>query len=351
MLTIGVDFSKRTSVYSVLDSFGYRIKRCKVENDPVLMREFFKSLPEELIVLTMETTRNWGLYYETVKEQVDHFYLAHPVKMKAITQSETKNDQNDADMIARLTQSGFLPQAHISSLGTRQLRSLLRYRIFLVHERSAIRNQVQTLIDRNVWPSQRPQSFKSPFCQRGFAWLKSLALPEQERFILDQALRTYSQLTQSILEIEHYAQNQTVNLPGLEQLRTVPGFRKSKVHIYTVLLEIDTINRFSKARNLAHYAGLIPRERSSGDKYRTGRLVKQANKHLRTALIESVFGALLSDKHLKAYYQSVKQRAGSGAAVIATARKLSYAIYHVLKDQTNYKPYPPVTASGPLAAD
>ena len=352
MLTIGVDFSKRTSVYSVLDSLGHRIKRCKVENDPVLMSEFFKNLPEEPLVLAMEATRNWGLYYETVKDNVNHFLLAHPVKMKAITHSETKNDQNDADMIAKLTFSGFLPQAHISSLGTRQLRSLLRYRIFLVHQRSAIRNQVQTLIDRNVWPSERPRSFKSPFCRRGFTWLKGLQLPEQERFILDQALKAFNQLTQSILDIERYAQSQTLNLPGLEQLRTVPGFRTSRVHIYTVLLEIDTINRFSKARNLAHYAGLIPRERSSGDKHRTGHLVKQANKHLRTALIESVFGALLSDKNLKAYYQQVKERAGAGSAVIATARKLSYAIYHVLKDQTNYKSYPPpVTARGPLAAD
>ena len=349
MLTIGVDFSKRTSVYSVWDATGHRLQRCKLDNEPQVMRQFFQSLPAEPIQLAMEATRNWGLYYETVRGYVDHFYLAHPVKMKAITHSETKNDANDADLIARLTQSGFLPKAHISSLGTRQLRSLLRFRTFLVHQRTAVRNQVQTLIDRNVWPVQRPASFKNPFSRRGLAWLQALSLPERERFILTQCLATYTHVTHRITAIEREVERQAVDLPGLPYLRTVPGFHKSRVHLYTVLLEIDDIQRFQKARNLAHYAGLIPREHSSGDTHRTGALVKQANKHLRTALLESVFGAMLADRGLRAYYQSVKDRRGSGPAIIATTRKLSYAVYHVLKDQTAYRPFPPATASGPLA--
>ena len=351
MLTIGVDVSKRTSVYSVLDATGQRLKRCKLDNEPGVMRQFFEGLPAEPIQLAMEATRNWGLYYETIRGYVDHFYLAHPVKMKAITHSETKNDANDADLIARLTQSGFLPKAHISSLGTRQLRSLLRFRAFLVHQRTAVRNQVQTLIDRNVWPVQRPESFKNPFSRRGLAWLQALSLPERERFILTQCLATYVHLTHRIMAIEREVERQAVDLPGITYLRTVPGFHKSRVHLYTVLLEIDDIQRFQKARNLAHYAGLIPREHSSGDTHRTGALVKQANKHLRTALLESVFGAMLADRGLRAYYQSVKDRRGSGPAIIATTRKLSYAVYHVLKDQTAYRPSPPATASGPLAEE
>ena len=351
MITIGVDFSKRSSVYSVLDSEGKRVKRFKMENNPLLMKEFFEDLSDEPKELTMEATGNWGLYYETVKGYVDHFHLGHPLKMKAITQSENKNDNNDADMIAKLTRSGFLPKAHITSLGTRQLRSLLRFRLFMVRERTALRNQIQVLLDRNIWPCQRPGSFKNPLCQRGLVWLETLDLPDRERFILDQALKSFSHLGKQISDIEKYVQTESLELPGTEYLRTVPGFHKSKVHIYTVLLEIDDITRFKKARNLAHYAGLIPREHSSGDKHRTGHLVKQANSHLRGAILESVFGAITKDKSLRTYYQSVKLRRGSGPAIIATARKLSYAIYHVLKDRTCYKVLPSTTVSGPLTAE
>src|SRR3989338_5459680 len=63
MLTIGVDFSKRTSVYSVWDASGKRLQRCKLDNEPGVMRQFFQGLPAEPIQLAMEATRNWGLYY------------------------------------------------------------------------------------------------------------------------------------------------------------------------------------------------------------------------------------------------------------------------------------------------
>lgn len=348
MITIGVDFHKRTSSYCVLDEKGQRLKRCKLENRPELIEEFLRALPGPK-KLAMEATRNWGLFYETVKPHVDEFLLGHPKKMKAITESETKHDQKDAELIGRLAASGFFPQAHASSSNIRELRSVLRFRHFLVKERVALRNQTQILLDRNLWPCQRPTAFKNIFCQRGLVWLQSVLLPERERFILNRLIQTHQELTEKIKDLEIYIDQQAGDLPGINYLRTVPGFKKSKVHLFVTLVEIDNIQRFHKARHLAHYAGLIPSEHSSGDQHRTGRLVKGANQYLRLALIESTFGALRVDRALQHYYQSVKERRGSGAAIIACARKLSYAVYHVLKDRAPYQFYPPVTASGPLA--
>jgi len=337
MLTIGVDFHKRTSSYHVLDATGQKLKSCKMENTRDNIRNFIQSLPGPK-QLAMEATRNWGLYYDTVNDLVDEFHLGHPKKMKAISESETKNDQKDADTIARLLQSHFLPKAHVCSLTTRQLRSLLRFRHFLVTQRASVRHQVQILIDRNLWPNERPQNFKNLFCQRGLRWLNAITLPERERFILNQCLENYHQFSRKIHESETFIQQQTSALPGLQFLRTVPGFKISKVNAFIVLLEADDIRRFAKARRFAHYAGLIPREFSSGDKHRTGRLVKGANMFLRTALIESTLAAIRLDKGLKQYYKSVKANAGSSAAIIATARKLAYAVYFVLKEQRAYRP-------------
>jgi len=338
MITIGVDFHRRTSSYSVLDPYGRQIQRCKMENTKENIRTLIKNIPGPK-QLAMEATRNWGLYHDCVIDLVDQFYLGHPKKMKAITESETKNDQKDAELIARMSYSGFLPQAHVSSLNTRHLRSLLRFRHFLVGQRKSIRNQLQTLLDRNLWPNERPKSFKNPFCQRGIQWLEGLHLPERERFILNQCLNSFQQLTQRISELQDFITAQTLDLPGLSFIRSVPGFRRSQINCFIVLTEIDSIHRFRKARGLAHYAGLIPREHSSGDQHRTGRLVKEANMFLRTAFIESTFAAIRADKELKKYYKSVKERSGSSAAIIATARKLAYAIYYVLKEQRPYRSY------------
>lgn len=352
MITIGVDFHKQTSSYNLLDKKGQSMKRYKLPNDPDIIKDFLLSIPGEK-QLAMEATRSWGLYYECVKDLVDNFYLGHPKKMKAITNSETKNDKTDADMIAKLTYSGFLPKAFVSSIDIRQLRSLVRYRSYLVNQRRSVRNQVHSLIDRNVWPCHKPTSFKDIFCKRGRLWLSALSLHKRERFILDQCLQKFDQLNEQILSVESFIQSQEHDLPGAKYLRTVPGFKTSKVNLYCVLVELSDINRFRKAKGFAYYAGFIPKERSSGDKHITGRLIKGANMHLRTAIIESTLAAIRSDKGLQAYYKQVKSRRGSGSAIIATARKLSYAIFHVLKEQRAYKAHifvPPVAACHPSSA-
>jgi transposase len=336
MITIGVDFSKRTSVYHVLDEKGCKIKHCKLENRPETIQRFLETLPGRK-QLALEATRNWGLYHDCIKDYVDRFHLGHPKKMKAITESEIKNDQRDAELIAGLTYSGFLPEAHVSSQDTRQLRSLVRFRGFLVRSRASIRNQVQTLLDRNLWPCQRPSGFKNIFCQRGLRWLEAVPLAPRERLILDECLKSYQGLSQRILTLDERLEQESLHLAGLESLRTVPGFKRSRVNSLIVLLEADGIERFRKARGFAHYAGLVPREFSSGEKHRSGRLVKGANLHLRTALIESTLAAIRADQGLRAYYKQVKDRRGSGAAIVATARKLAYAVYWVLKEQRPYR--------------
>ena len=335
MVTIGVDFHKRTSTYQVLDANGNAIKRCKLNNDTQTIRTFIESLSQPKR-LAMEATRSWGLFYETTNDLVDQFYLGHPKKMVALTTAEIKNDNNDAMLIARLAHSGFLPQAHISTLPIRELRDVVRLRGFLVNQRRGIRNQIQTLLDRNIWPSDRPQSFKNPFCKKGLLWLNSIKLSDRERFILDESLNLFHELNKKIEIIQKFLQSQSMELPGLKHLRTVPGFASGGINAYCLLIEISDIARFRNSRGLLFYSGLIPREHSSGEKQRKGRLVKSANLHLRTVLIESTLAAIRQDKVLKAYYKKLKAKNGSGAAIIATARKLCCAIYYVLKEQ---KPY------------
>ena len=62
--------------------------------------------------------------------------------------------------------------------------------------------------------------------------------------------------------------------------------------------------------------------------------------HLRTVLIESTLSAIRTDPGLRVYYKRKKAQSGSGAAIIATARKLCMSIYYVLKEQRAYRPEP-----------
>ena len=121
----------------------------------------------------------------------------------------------------------------------------------------------------------------------------------------------------------------------MELLQSVPAM-KGKVLNYTILSEIDGIEHFKNSNTLVSYAGLIPRDKSSGQKLRKGRLKTECNEFLKWAMLEAVFPAIRKDRGLRDYYFEVKKRKNASAARIAVARRLLKTIYHVLKEQRPY---------------
>ena len=339
MYTIGCDLSKKTSNFAVLNPEGILTQEIKLQNERKKILDWIRSIPGPK-ELTFEATFNWPLVYELMKEEVNQIHLAHPKKTRIIGEAEIKNDRLDASILARLTRSGFLPEAYTAPQDIRELRSLLRFRCQLVWKRTRIKNETHALIDRRLFPSEKPFGLKSLFSQKGLSFLKELKLPIPERFILDELLSQLQEVNRHLDRLEAFIAKQPLPNPrDFRWLRTVPSM-KGKVVYLIVLAEIGTIHRFPSASALIHYGGLIPRERASGEKRYRGRLVKERNLFLQQALLEAVTGACRQDKGLHAYYQHVKKRAGSSAARIATARKLLRCIYGVLKEQRVYRPFP-----------
>ncbi len=105
---------------------------------------------------------------------------------------------------------------------------------------------------------------------------------------------------------------------------------------YTVLCEIAGIDHFKNSDVLVAYAGLIPRDKSSGSKLRKGKLKTECNEFLKWAMLEAVIPAIRKDRGLKEYYYEIKKKKNSSAARISVARRLLRTIYHVLKEQRPY---------------
>ena len=76
------------------------------------------------------------------QEQIP-FVLGHALYMKAIHGGKTKNDQIDADKIARLLRGGIFPHAYVYPQGMRETRDLLRRRTYLVHKRAELITHLQ----------------------------------------------------------------------------------------------------------------------------------------------------------------------------------------------------------------
>jgi transposase len=120
---------------------------------------------------------------------------------------------------------------------------------------------------------------------------------------------------------------------------------------------IDDITRFRSAHELEAYLGVVPSERSSGEKRQLGRLTKAGNGRMRWLLVEAGWQILRSRAAetvaLRTWTRAIAQRRGKRIAAVALARRLAGILYAMWRDGVPYdaQRIRPVARGGPPAAD
>jgi transposase len=106
-----------------------------------------------------------------------------------------------------------------------------------------------------------------------------------------------------------------------------------------LLAEITDINQYRSARQVAAYAGLVPRERQSGTSVQgRTRLSKIGNARLRRALYFPAITALRCGPFFQAWAEGLQKRGKSKMSVIcAVMRKLIHVAFGVLKSEQGRK--------------
>ena len=107
-----------------------------------------------------------------------------------------------------------------------------------------------------------------------------------------------------------------------------------------VLAESDQVRTSVSARQLAAYAGLTPRERTSGTSVRRpARLAKTGNSRLRRALYGPAIVAIRHNPAVRAFAERLRARGKPPMVIVAAAmRKLLHLIYGVLKSGKAFDP-------------
>ncbi|MEI5993044.1 transposase [Candidatus Enterococcus mansonii] len=139
-----------------------------------------------------------------------------------------------------------------------------------------------------------------------------------------------SNLEQAIIDIaEEFKEQQ-------ELIQTVPGCAKQFTAI-KIISEIGVnMSQFPTAGHLCSWAGLTPTNNESANKKKPVRISK-AGQYLKPLLVQIANAIVKSEKypeHRK--YLQLKKRRGHKKAIIAIARRLLTAIYHVLLKNKSY---------------
>ncbi len=108
-----------------------------------------------------------------------------------------------------------------------------------------------------------------------------------------------------------------------------------------MVAKIENVDCYKKAKDFAASLGLTPREYSSANTRRVGKISKQGDRYIRTLLIHGARSVLKSTardvEHPNSYHRWIVQlvnRAGFNRAAVALANKHARMIWALIKHNT-----------------
>jgi transposase len=197
-----------------------------------------------------------------------------------------------------------------------------------------LRNRLHSVIHRHnlVPPKGRL------FAQKHRQWWTEQDLPQLEKLQVAQNLTTLDHLTSQIEAVDKELARLSNTEPWASQtpfVMQIPGF--GLIVTMTVLAAIGDISRFCADKKLVGYSGLHPSVHQSGEIHRYGRITKEGRKDLRWAAVEAAWAAVRSNAYWKSEFKRLKKRMHANQAIVAIARRLLVALWHVLTKKEPYR--------------
>ncbi len=322
---LGLDVHKHYLIATGVDAHldpVYGPRRVPLSHLEQWMRQTLTT--QDAVVLEM-TTNAFQLYDELLP-YAGSVTLVHPPHVALITRAQVITDRIAAFTLARLHAAGLLPAVWVPPQPVRDQRALVASRAKMVRLATQAMNRLHAVLHRHHFLPPQAELFTA--AQR--PWWLSLPVTPIERVRIQSDLDTLAFAhSQSALMEEALAAQATqdermlllVQLPGLNLISAC-----------TLLAAIGDIRRFSSARQLVGYAGLGGRVHDSGLTHRAGRITKAGRRDIRATMVEAAHTASRTHPHWQAQLAHLEPHLGHNKAIVAIARKLLVAVWHVLSE-------------------
>lgn len=345
---VGLDVHKRAWTVTVLCQ-GEELYHATVVPDPAALVRLLKRFEASEVHTVSEAGPTgyclpaaesllWqaGLHDALVEAGVDS--MVTPPSLVPRIGSKVKTDRRDSRKLAAMLAGGFLRRIHVLTPEERAHRQLLRTRNQIERHRRQTQNQIKSLL---LFHGKRaPATQRERWSEAHVRWIETLSWDHQTiKTSIDAMLKMYRYLTEQYKQLTHEIELMALTDKYRERahlLTQIPG-----IGIFTamaILIELQNIERFRRADQLASYLGLTPSQHSSGERIRMGHITRCGNYQVRTRLVESSWTLIRYDAGAKATYERIKHQTGSGRkAITAIARRLALRIRRVLLDKVPYR--------------
>jgi len=307
----------------------------------------------------MESTGKYYVPVYNLLEDTIRITVANPKWVKAV--KGNKDDVKDSKWIGDLFRLGLVPGSYIPAKPIRILREYTRYRFKLVSCRSSEKNRFQnaftvcnvaldavvsdmfgksatSITDYLISSDTFDPEYCTSLLQKSLKKKADIVVESIEGYEMTQAqkermimVRSHlDYVTKSITELDEKLDmlvkpyEDAINL-----LCTIPGVNRTSA--ITIISEIGTdMSQFASSKRLCCWAGLTPGNNESAGKKKSVRITR-AGVYLKPALVQVAHAAVKSDEfpYYKIKYERILKRRGKKRAIIAIARMILTAIYHM----------------------
>jgi transposase len=326
----GIDLHSNNVVIGIMDMDGKRVRSGKLPCDLKEIAKFLAPFKKRLEQVAVESTYNW--YWLVDGLQALHYpvVLANPAGMQQYSGIKHADDTNDAFFLAELLRLKILPTGHIYDAQLRPVRDLLRRRMTLVHQRTALMLSFKSLYTRTTGQEVT------------LRWLKELKIKEAQglyshpanQMIAGMQIKHIEQLTESIDKIEKVVMASARELPSYAKLTTMPGI--GIILGMTITMEVGDIKRFASPGEFASYCRTVEAQRTSNSKKKGENNSKCGNKYLAWAFVEAANFARRYDEQCRKWYDRKAAKTSKVIATKALACKLAKAAWYLMDQGTDY---------------
>ena len=290
----------------------------------------------ESVRVGVESTGNTRYFKNRMEREGIEVRVINTLKFKVVNESVKKTDRHDAATIAEFLEKDMLPESHLCSEASEQLRRLLKVRTTLVRTIVTVKNQIHGLLI-GLGMQDSKASLQS---KRGRQKILDTLAGADNGLVVQPLFETIDRLEENVKIVERELAALTGKDRAVELLQTIPGC--GKVTAWTIRAFTDDIGRFESFRNYSAFAGLVPWVQCSNTTEHYGRITKRGPEELRTALVQLVLGMRRSKQtlswRLMERYASMRHEKGTGRTIIATARKISRIIWCMLTADEPFDP-------------
>lgn len=331
--TIGCDLGDKRSEICVVGREG-GMQRASVGTTRKAMTLFF-TRERAHVVIEVGAHSRW---VKVLLEQLGHqVTVANPRRVRVISQSDSKTDRQDAELLARLGRVDVdLLAPVVQRSGQAQVDlAVPKARDVLVTTRTKLVNHVRGTL--KSFGEALPRCSAECFARR----TREL-IPAGLKPALEPIYETLDTIEQQIRQHDQAIERVAKRYPEVQAIMQVNGVAVLTALVF--LLTIEDKSRFKKSRMAGAFLGLRPRKSASGKGDPQLRITKAGDPFVRRLLVNAAnytLGPFGRDSDLRRWGFELAKRGGKNAkkrAKVAVARKLAVLMHRLWVTGEVYEP-------------